>query len=307
MFSTGIKTTFVRLNDFFFGRDEAPWTVIRVGCAFLILSTLLLMGLSGNYERLYGHYGMLPRRVAFDIIYWPGFVFLIQTDPKWIWHIYWVMVAAGLCLAVGLWTRIAAGLTFFLYVAMVQRNLVSFNGETGILAFILFALIFAPSPQRFSVDHLILKKPLPAPPEIWATRFVQFNVCMMYLFTTLGKFAGQWDIGTGEFWYHVTLSDWFRFSNVEWLRNPLVCWVAVHSSLVLEGGFPFLVWTKLRLPLVLLLMVLHLSIILLFDNAVTFFNLAAIIALCGFLKSDDLDRIRTFFGKARRQLRLRPS
>ena len=65
----------------------------------------------------------------------------------------------------------------------------------------------------------------------------------MYLFTTLGKFAGQWDLGTGEIWYHITLSEWFRFSSVEWLRNPWVCLIAVHGSLLVEGAFAFLVWT----------------------------------------------------------------
>jgi hypothetical protein len=77
-----------RLNEFFFGPDKTPWTLIRVGCAFLILATLLLMGISGNYARLYGHYGMLPRRVAVDTVYWPGFLFLIKSDPAWIWRIY---------------------------------------------------------------------------------------------------------------------------------------------------------------------------------------------------------------------------
>ncbi|MFL6513706.1 MAG: HTTM domain-containing protein [Chthoniobacterales bacterium] len=294
MFSSSSKTAIARLNEFFFGPDKAPWTVIRIGCAFLILATLLLMGISGNYVRLYGHYGMLRRADAIDTVLWPGFLFLIDRDPSWIWRIYWVTVAAAVCLAIGLWTRVAAALTFFLYVAMVQRNLVSFNGETGILTFALFALIFAPSPQRFSVDHLLLKKPVPARPEIWATRFVQFNVCMMYLFTTLGKFAGQWDLGTGEIWYHITLSDWFRFSGAEWLRHPLVCWIVAHGSLLMEGGFAFLVWTELRLPLVLLLMMMHACIIVLFDNALTFFNIAAIIALCGFLETGDLHRIRRF-------------
>ena len=66
-----------------------------------------------------------------------------------------------LFLAVGLWTRVAAVATWFLYVATIQRNLISFNGETGILAFVLLGLAFAPAPQRLSIDHLVLKRPLP--------------------------------------------------------------------------------------------------------------------------------------------------
>jgi hypothetical protein len=291
MFSTVTRFAIRRANDFFFGLDKTPWDFIRIGSAVIVLATLALMGLSGNYARLYGHYGMLPRSLAVDGVYWPGFFFLMKMDPGWIWQIYWTTVAAAFCLAIGLWTRIAAAITFFLYVAMVQRNPVSYNGETGILALTLVTLVFAPAPHPFSFDHLLLKQILPAKPEAWPARFLQINLCMMYFFTTVVKLRGQWDFGVGEVWYQITLSDWFRFPNADWLRVRPICWLAIHGSLLLEGSFAFVVWTRLRLPVVLFLMGMHTLIIILFDNALAFFNLAAIVALCGFLKTDDFARI----------------
>lgn len=287
MLSTITKAAIARLNQFFFEPDETWWDVVRIGAAVTVLLPLILLGLSGNYERLYGHWGMLPRNAAVDVIYWPGFLFLMKADPNWIWEIYWATMAAALCLGLGLWTRIAAAVTFFLYIATVQRNLISFNGEHGIIAFVLVALVFAPAPQRWSVDHLILKRSLPSRTESWAARFLQFNVCFMYFFTTVGKLLGAWKLGSGEIWYQITLSDWFRFPDVEWFRAPWVCWVAVHSSLLVEGSFPFLVWTRLRFPLVLLLIAFHVLIAILLSNGVLFFNIAAIVALCGFLKTTD--------------------
>lgn len=281
-----------KVNRFFFGPDRTRWDLIRVGAGLCVLFPIILGGLSGNYERLYGHWGMLPRNEALDAVYWPAFLFLMKSDPAWIWQIYWATIAAALCLTLGLWTRVAAAATFFLYVATIQRNLLSFNGECGIIGFILPALVFAPSPQRLSLDHLLRKRPLPNKTESWPARFVQFNVCMMYLFTTIGKLVGQWDVGTGEIWYLITLCDWFRFPNVNWFRASWACWLAVHTSLCLEGSFAFLVWTRLRKPLVLSLMALHLSIIILFCNALLFFNLAAIAALCGFLRVGDFAWIR---------------
>jgi uncharacterized membrane protein YphA (DoxX/SURF4 family) len=286
-----IKTACARLDQFFFGPDNTRWDLVRISAAIAVLVPQLLLGLSGNYERLYGHWGMLPRNEAVDVVYWPAFVFLMKSDPAWIWRIYWATVAATLCLALGLWTRIAAALTFFLYVATVQRNLISFNGECGILSFVLLALVFAPSPQRLSIDHLILKNPLPSQTESWPARFLQFNVCLMYFFTTVGKLLGAWHLGSGEIWYQITLSDWFRFPEVEWLRASWVCWLAVHGSLLLEGSFAFLVWTRLRLPLVLLMIVFHALIVIMFSNSIFFFNIAAIVALCGFLKT-------TIFGRS---------
>lgn len=293
MFSRIIRATFRRVDEFFFGPDETRWDLVRIVSAITVLVPLLLLGISGNYERFYGHDGMLPRSEALDVVYWPAFLFLMKSDPAWIWQIYWATVAATVCLALGLWTRMAAAATFFLYVATVQRNLISFNGESGILAFVLVALVFAPAPQRFSLDHLVLKKTLPAKTESWPARFLQFNACMMYFFTTVGKLLGDWDVGGGEIWYQITLSDWFRFPDIEWLRARWICWLATNGSLLLEGSFPFLVWTRLRLPLVLLLIVFHVLIAVLFSNAVLFFNLAAIAALCGFLKTTDFNRVST--------------
>jgi uncharacterized membrane protein YphA (DoxX/SURF4 family) len=278
---------FKRLDEFLFGADETPWHLVRIGSGFTVLLSLVLLGLSGNYERFYGHYGMLPRSDAVDAVYWPAFLFLMKSDPAWIWRIYWASVAAALCLTIGLWTRIGAIATLFLYVATIQRNLISYNGEAGILGFTLLSLAFAPTPQRFSIDHLILKKPLPSRPELWPVRFLQINVCIMYFFTTIGKLVGQWDLGTGEIWYNITLCDWFRFPNAEWLRSRWMCQLVVHGSLLLEGSFPILVWTRLRLPIVLLMMAMHLVIVVLFCNALLFFNVAAIAALCGFVRTTD--------------------
>jgi len=292
VFLTVIRTALTRLNEFFFGPDKTQWDLVRIGAAITILLSLVLLGISGNYERLYGHWGMLPRNEAVDVIYWPGFLFLMKADPNWVWEIYWATMMAALCLGLGLWTRIAAAATFFLCVATVQRNLISFNGEHGILAFVLVALVFAPAPQPLSVDHLLLKKPLPGRTESWAARFLQFNVCLMYFFTTVGKLLGAWKLGSTEIWYQITLSDWFRFPNVEWFRTPWVSWLAVHGSLLIEGSFAFLVWTRLRLPIVLILIAFHVLIAILFSNGVLFFNIAAIVALCGFLKTTDFDRLR---------------
>jgi len=283
----------VRIDAFFFAPDATPWEFVRIGAALVVLGPLLLSGLSGNYERLYGHWGSLARAEALDAIYWPGFIFLLNSDPAWIWRIYWATCAMALCLAVGLWTRIAAVATWFLYIATIQRNLMSFNGETGILAFTLLGLALAPAPQRLSIDHLVLTRPLPTRAEVWPARFIQVNLCLMYLFTTLAKLLGSWDVGSGEIWYLITLSDWFRFPDWEWLRAPWLCWLSVHGSLVMEGSFAFLVWTRLRFPIVVAMMGLHGIIALLFCNALFVFNLAAIVGLCAFLKRGDTLRKRS--------------
>ena len=306
MTSTVFRRLLSRADAFFFGPDTTRWDLVRWGSAFIVLAVLLLAGASGSYERFYGHHGSLPRAEAIDIVQWPAFLFLMKSDPAWIWRIYWATIASAVCLALGLWTRVAAAVTFFLYVAMIQRNGISFAGESGLLPFMLVALVFAPAPDRFSLDHRVLKKPLPARTELWPARFVQFNVCMIYFFTTVAKLTGTWDLGRGEIWYQITLSDWFRFPELEWLRARWICWLAVHGSLLVEGSFAFLVWTRLRVPMVLLLISLHAAIIFLFLNALLFFNVAAMTALCGFLREGDLNFLKSLAPGTRRARKTEP-
>ncbi len=43
----------------------------------------------------------------------------------------------------------------------------------------------------------------------------------MYFFTTVAKLLGSWQLGSGEIWYEITLSDWFRFPDVGLASRPL--------------------------------------------------------------------------------------
>ncbi|MET0223942.1 MAG: hypothetical protein ABW346_06155, partial [Terrimicrobium sp.] len=79
----------------------------------------------------------------------------------------------------------------------------------------------------------------------------------------------------------------------EWLRTPVVCWLAVHGSLLLEGGFACLVRTRLRVPLVVDMMCLNAANAFLFCNALIAFNLTAIVALCAFLQRGDFAGLLT--------------
>ena len=119
-----LRATRGKVDAFFFAPDATRWELVRIGAGLVVLGTLLLTGLSGNYERLYGHWGSLPRTEALDVIHWPGFLFLLNSDPFWIWRIYGITCVMALFLAVGFWTRVAAVATWFLYIATIQRNLI---------------------------------------------------------------------------------------------------------------------------------------------------------------------------------------
>ena len=79
----------------------------------------------------------------------------------------------------------------------------------------------------------------------------------------VGETSGSWDVGHGEIWYEITLSDWSPFPRLGVASSPWLCWLCVHGSLAMEGSFAFL-WTRLRFPIVVAMMCLHAVIAVLF-------------------------------------------
>jgi hypothetical protein len=55
----------------------------------------------------------------------------------------------------------------------------------------------------------------------------------------------------------------------------------------MEGSFAFLVWTRLRFPIVVAMMCLHGVIAVLFCNALFVFNITSMVGLCAFLRRCD--------------------
>jgi hypothetical protein len=96
-------------------------------------------------------------------------------------------------------------------------HLVSFIGGTPFLAFAhQFTLIFAPWLSVFSRSSS--SQTASHRPE--SGRHVSAVQRLMCAVLTLGKFAGQWDLGTGEIWYPDVVEVSFSITVV---RNPGVC------------------------------------------------------------------------------------
>jgi hypothetical protein len=106
-----------------------------------------------------------------------------------------------------------------------------------------------------------------------AIRLIQINYCLMYMSAGLSKLKGQsWWNGTAP-WFCLTNPE-FSPLHIPAFRNALV-WLCQEENrwlwevqmnatsvftLVLEIGFPFLVWTRLRPVMVAGAILLHLGI-----------------------------------------------
>jgi hypothetical protein len=202
-------------------------------------------------------------------------------------HVGFLVIIA--LFTVGFCTRVMTVLTWLAVVSYIQRAPNVLFGMDTMVNLTLLYLMLAPAGAALSVDRLIQRywrtwralragrsapHPMPQPPQVsarLALRLLQINFCLIYLAAGLSKLLGSaWWNGTAMWW---TMVNWeFAPLEFQWYLDAMRflaehrwLWELATSSgvaftLLLEIGFPFLVWTRARPVVVGLAVLLHTTI-----------------------------------------------
>ncbi len=179
----------------------------------------------------------------------------------------------------GFQTRLTSVLAWLAGLAYYQRNPLVLFGQDTMMNLCLFYLMLAPCGAVWSVDAWLARRrgtyrgPVPSVSANFATRALQVQYCLMYLSAGLSKLKGQsWWSGTAP-WYtmtnpefsplyiqpYVDFLSWLCQTENRWLWETYMSSIVVFT-LVLEIGFPVLVWTRLRPIFIAGAILLHLGI-----------------------------------------------
>ncbi len=190
-------------------------------------------------------------------------------DPFWIRVIHYGILLVFLLFALGLWTPITSKLAWIgslMYIQRLQGMLFGMDTMTNIG---LFYLMFAPCGAALSLDRWLQlradKKRLggkfvPAPPEPLVsarllTRAIQINFCLIYAGAGTSKLLGSsWWNATAPAGFLLNYSfapfevngytETIQFLIAHRWMWEILCTVGTVGTLVLELGFPFLVWNR---------------------------------------------------------------
>lgn len=190
-------------------------------------------------------------------------------SPAVLWSTHFIALGICLMFTLGLWTRVTSVLTCFITLSYAHRTPDALYGLDQINGFLSLYLALGPSGAAYSVDRWLLARKTagalpPARPTISAniaTRLIQWQLCVLYLFAGLSKLQGQawWD-GTA-FWGAVANLE-YQSLDMLWLVNyPSLVNVLTHVTIVFEISYIVLIWGRLSRPLVLALAIpLHMGI-----------------------------------------------
>ncbi len=247
-------------NSFWFSpSDPATLGLIRILAGLMLLYTHLvwtldLPGFFGPHGWLTPEtIGSLPEHSPFQ---WSYFYWIHSTGLLWIAH------AAALIIftlfTVGLWTRTMSVLAFFATVSYINRASFAQFGLDDTNAMLALYLMIGPSGAAYSLDRWLKRRSigrnLPIEESVGANiaiRLLQVHMCVIYLFSGIGKIQGEmWWNGDAVLMAVANLE--YQSLSATWLvRYPILVYALTHITVFWEASYCVLVWPRLTRPIVL--------------------------------------------------------
>ncbi|AEI68485.1 HTTM domain-containing protein [Corallococcus macrosporus] len=165
-------------------RDLAALVAFRVALG-------LLVTVSAVRFLAYGWVDVLFTGPRFHFTYW-GFGWVPALPAPWMHAVFAALAVLGLCMAAGLFYRVAVALLFvtFTYVQLVDVS--NYLNHYYLVSLLLGLMLFVPAHRGFSVDAwrtpALRSDWLPA----WCTWLLRFQVGVVYVFAGLAKLTSDW-------------------------------------------------------------------------------------------------------------------
>lgn len=284
-------------NKFWFSRfDPISVSLFRIALGLLI--TIMFICNFFNWERFYDANGIyslndvdlnasrVPREGWWSLFWWTE-----GKIPINVW--WWAGIISSIFFTVGFQTRLSTILLYLIQSAMINRNVSIVNGDDLVFRMLLFYSCFAPLNYKLSIDSFLRNKFFNLKernnPLIWSIRAMQINVILVYLISLPYKLADDvaW-INGNAIYYVVANNTWSRCPIPElfYMFNSGLSKICTYGTILIEGGFPLLVWfKKTRLLAILLISSLHIGIAVTVPN-VLFFTLGMVCSFVIFLPEE---------------------
>lgn len=160
---------------------------------------------------------------------------------------------AGIAMALGIQTRFATPLAWFLTLMTVHRLPPMLFGLDQIVVMLSFALILSKCGDAWSLDRKFgwSREPVDSWRNTLATRLIQLQLCVIYFFGGLGKARG-WMWWDGSAMWFSAASYEYQSLDLTWIgRFPTLGSIFTHITLFWEITYAALVWPKSTRPVVL--------------------------------------------------------
>jgi len=260
---------------FLFPPETDKWlTVLRIGLG--LQGVLYAVFLRSDWQYLFASTGkgLVSRELgeaisSFDSPLIPKLGWLVALGShigigeEAMLSIAWAcLLCMGLLLLVGLFCRPAAIIAWFLHLCAAESGGLLAYGADNLMTTGLFYLMLSPLPDRYSLDHRLVKT-RPKDPQLlgfWR-RVLQVHLCFVYFFGGLAKCLGSgwWD-GT-NLWRALTRPPFTIVPPDILVRLKYLLPILGISICLIELGYVVFIWMKrTRLFWLVCILAMHVAI-----------------------------------------------
>jgi hypothetical protein len=265
----------MRLMSFLLPADTDTWLAfLRIGLGLQVAVYALFLRSDWQYLFASTGKGLVSRELgdaitSFDSPLIPKLGWLVALGGRIgigeeaVLSVAWAcLLCMGLLLLVGLFCRPAAIIAWFLHLCAAESGGLLAYGADNFMTMGLFYLMLSPLPDRYSLDHRLVKTK-PKDPQLlgfWR-RVLQLHLCFVYFFGGLAKCLGSgwWD-GT-NLWRALTRPPFTIVPPDILVRLKYVLPILGISICLIELGYVVFIWMKkTRFVWLVCILAMHLAI-----------------------------------------------
>ena len=261
--------------DFLFPPQTDTWlAVLRIGLGLQVIVYALFLRSDWHYLFASSGKGLVGRELgeaiaSFDSPLIPRLGWLVaigrhfNISEETVLSVAWVcLLSAGCFLLLGLLSRPAAILAWFVHLCAAESGGLLAYGADAFMTTALFYLMLSPLPDRYSFDHWVVKTRAKNPQLLgfWH-RVLQVHLCFVYFIGGLAKCLGNgwWD---GSNLWRSLIRPPFNLVPPDMLvRFKYALPILGISICLLEVSYPIFIWIKkTRLIWLVCILAMHAAI-----------------------------------------------
>lgn len=272
---TPLHRCWQRFLGFLFSSESDTWlTVFRIGLGLQVTLYALFLRSDWHYLFASSGKGLVGRELgeaitSFESPLIPKFGWLIAVgcnvnmSEETVLSVAWVgLLAAGCLLLLGLLSRPAAIVAWFVHLCAAESGGLLAYGADNFMTTALFYLMLSPLPGRYSFDHWVAKTKPNNPQALgfWR-RVLQVHLCFVYFIGGLAKLLGSgwWD---GSNLWRSLIRPPFNLVQPDLLVHFKYALPLLGISIcLLEISYPIFIWIKkTRLVWLVCILAMHAAI-----------------------------------------------
>jgi hypothetical protein len=253
-----LRHWWTRFLDFLFPRETDKWLgALRIGLGLLVTVYALFLRSDWHYLFASTGRGLVSRQLgeaitSFDSPLIPRLGWLVAVGgyadigEDAVLSIAWAcLLCMGLLLLLGLFSRPAAIIAWFLHLCAAESGGLFAYGADDFMTTGLFYLMLSPLPDRYSLDRQLLQAELKDPQLLgfWR-RVLQVHMCFVYFVGGLAKCLGSGWWNGANLWRSLTRPPFNLLSPDILVQFKYALPILGISICLIELGYPFFIWIK---------------------------------------------------------------